>query len=105
MLVDSHCHLDFPEFAAELDQVVERARAHGVKRMVTICTRVSQFDRVLAVAERYDDVVCTVGVHPHEAAKEADADTRRLVDIARHEKVVGIGETGLDYSSVRSKVE
>jgi len=97
MLVDSHCHLDFPEFAAELDQVVERARAHGVKRMVTICTRVSQFDRVLAVAERYDDVVCTVGVHPHEAAKEADADTRRLVDIARHEKVVGIGETGLDY--------
>ncbi len=97
MLVDSHCHLDFPEFAAELDQVVERARASGVGRMVTICTRVSQFERVLAVAERFDDVVCTVGVHPHEAANESDADTRRLVAIARHPKVAGIGETGLDY--------
>jgi TatD DNase family protein len=65
--------------------------------MVTICTRVSQFDRVLAVAERFDDVVCTVGVHPHEAAVEADTDTRRLVELARHPKVVGIGESGLDY--------
>jgi TatD DNase family protein len=97
MLVDSHCHLDFPDFAQELDQVVGRARAHGVGRMVTICTRVSQFDRVLKVAERFDDVVCTVGVHPHEAEKEADADTRRLVELAKHPKVVGIGETGLDY--------
>jgi len=97
MLVDSHCHLDFPEFAAELDAVVDRARQAGVRRMVTICTKVSQFDKVLAVAERFDDVVCTVGVHPHEAAAEPDADTRRLVDIARHPKVVGIGESGLDY--------
>ena len=97
MLVDSHCHLDFPDFAQELDDVVARARRAGVKRMVTICTRVSQFDRVLAVAERFDDVVCTVGVHPHEAAVETDADTRKLVDIAQHPKVVGIGECGLDY--------
>jgi TatD DNase family protein len=97
MLVDSHCHLDFPDFAEELDAVVDRARQAGVRRMVTICTRVSQFDRVLAVAERFDDVVCTVGVHPHEAAVETDADTRRLVEIARHPKVVGIGESGLDY--------
>lgn len=97
MLVDSHCHLDFPEFAAELDAVVDRARRAGVQRIVTICTKVSQFDRVLAVAERFEDVVCTVGVHPHEAAAEADADTRRLVDLARHPKVVGIGESGLDY--------
>ncbi len=97
MLVDSHCHLDFPEFAAELDAVVARARQAGVRRMVTICTRVSRFDKVLAVAERFEDVVCTVGVHPHEAAAETDADTRRLVELARHPKVVGIGETGLDY--------
>ena len=97
MLVDSHCHLDFPDFAQELDEVVARARRAGVKRMVTICTRVSQFDKVLAVAERFDDVVCTVGVHPHEAAVETDADTRTLVDIAKHPKVVGIGECGLDY--------
>ncbi|MCC6469271.1 MAG: TatD family hydrolase [Alphaproteobacteria bacterium] len=97
MLVDSHCHLDFPDFAEELDAVVDRARQAGVRRMVTICTRVSQFDKVLAVAERFDDVVCTVGVHPHEAAVETDADTRRLVQIAKHPKVVGIGESGLDY--------
>jgi len=97
MLVDSHCHLDFPDFAQELDEVVARARRAGVKRMVTICTRVSQFDKVLAVAERFDDVVCTVGVHPHEAAVETDADTRTLIDLARHPKVVGIGECGLDY--------
>ncbi|MBL8705832.1 MAG: TatD family hydrolase [Rhodospirillales bacterium] len=97
MLVDSHCHLDFPDFAQELDEVVARARRAGVRRMVTICTRVSQFDKVLAVAERFDDVVCTVGVHPHEAAVEADADTRTLVDLAKHPKVVGIGECGLDY--------
>lgn len=97
MLVDSHCHLDFPDFAQELDEVVARARRAGVKRMVTICTRVSQFDKVLAVAERFDDVVCTVGVHPHEAAVETDADTRTLVDLAKHPKVVGIGECGLDY--------
>ena len=97
MLVDSHCHLDFHDFADELDAVVERARAAGVGRMVTIGTRLSQFDRVLNVAERFADVSCTVGVHPHEAANEAGEDTARLVALAKHPKVVGIGETGLDY--------
>jgi TatD DNase family protein len=97
MLVDSHCHLDFPEFAAELDAVVDRARAAGVGRMVTIGTRLSKFDQVLRVAERFDDVSCSVGVHPHEAANEPGEDAERLVALARHPKVVGIGETGLDY--------
>lgn len=97
MLVDSHCHLDFPEFAPELDAVVARARAAGVGRMVTICTRLSKFDQVLKVAERFDDVSCTVGVHPHEAAKERGEDTARIVELTRNPKVVGIGETGLDY--------
>jgi TatD DNase family protein len=97
MLVDSHCHLDFPDFAAELDAVVERARAAGVGRMLTICTRLSAFDQVLAIAERYDDVCCTVGVHPHEAAAEEDVTVERIVEIARHPKVVGVGEAGLDY--------
>lgn len=97
MLVDSHCHLDFPDFAAELDAVVERARAAGVGRMLTIGTRLSAFDQVLAVAERYDDVCCTVGVHPHEAAAESAVTAERLMEIARHPKVVGIGEAGLDY--------
>jgi TatD DNase family protein len=98
MLVDSHCHLDFPDFAADLDGTVARARAAGVGLMLTIGTKLSQFPGVLAVAERYPDVWCSVGVHPHEAASEgADASTARLLELARHPKVVGFGETGLDY--------
>jgi len=97
MLVDSHCHLDFPDFADELDQVVERARAGGVGLMLTINTHVSRFPRVLAVAERYDDVYCTVGIHPHEAGAEAEIDADTLIRLADHPKVVGFGETGLDY--------
>lgn len=97
MLVDSHCHLDFPDFADELDDVIGRARAAGVGTMVTICTRLSAFDQVLAIAERHDDVWCSVGVHPHEAAAEQDVTVDRIVAMARHPKVVGIGEAGLDY--------
>ena len=98
MLVDSHCHLDFPDFAEELDAVVDRARQAGVGRMVTICTYLSRFDRILAVAERYDDVLCSLGVHPHQAAEEFEGVTvERLVDLSKHPKVIGLGETGLDY--------
>jgi TatD DNase family protein len=96
-LVDSHCHLDFPEFAAELDAVVARAREAGVGRLLTICTRLSKFHEVLAVAERFDRMFCSVGVHPHEAAHEPDIVLERIVTLARHPKVVGIGEAGLDY--------
>jgi TatD DNase family protein len=96
-LVDSHCHLDFPEFAPELDAVVDRARAAGVGRMLTICTRLSKFDQVLAVAEKFDRMFCSVGVHPHEAAHEVDVALPRILDYAQHPKVVGIGEAGLDY--------
>lgn len=97
MLVDSHCHLDFPDFADELDQVVERARAGGIGLMLTINTHISRFPAVLAIAERYDDVYCTVGIHPHEAASEPAVDADTLVRLADHPKVVGLGETGLDY--------
>ncbi len=97
MLVDSHCHLDFPDFADELDDVVARAGAAGVGVMVTIGTRLDQFDRVLAVAERFENVYCTVGVHPHEAAGQGLTDPDILIRCAEHPKVVGIGETGLDY--------
>src|SRR5690606_11497459 len=97
MLVDSHCHLDFPDFAGELDAVVDRARAAGVGRMVTVCTRLSEFDRVLAIAERYDDIFCSVGVRPPEAAAESEVTVERIVALSRHPKVVGIGEAGLDY--------
>ncbi len=96
-LIDSHCHLDFPEFAPELDAVVARAREAGVGRMLTICTRLSKFDQVLAVAERFDRMFCSVGVHPHEAANELNVALPRILELARHPKVVGIGEAGLDY--------
>lgn len=97
MLVDSHCHLDFPDFADELDQVVERARQGGIGLMLSINTHVSRFPRVLAVAERFDDVYCTVGIHPHEAGSEPATDAETLIHLAEHPKVVGFGETGLDY--------
>ena len=97
MLVDSHCHLDFPDFADDIDGVVARARDAGVGAMLTICTRLSRFDEVLAIAEARDDVWCSVGVHPHEAAEEGVGEPSRLLELARHDKVVGFGETGLDY--------
>ena len=98
MLVDSHCHLDFPDFAEEEAAVVARAAAAGVGTMVTICTHVSKFKQVRDVAERSSSVVCTVGVHPHHAAEELEgASVDRLVELAALPKVVGIGETGLDY--------
>jgi TatD DNase family protein len=97
MLVDSHCHLDFEAFASELDEVVARARAAGVGTLVTICTRLTEFERVRSIAERFEDVWCSVGIHPHEAESEPDAGPARLVELAQHPKVVGIGEAGLDY--------
>lgn len=97
MLVDSHCHLDFPDFGPELDAVVRRAREAGVGTMLTIGTRLSAFDGVRAIAERYDDIWCSVGVHPHEAAVEPLNEAKALVERAAHPRVVGIGEAGLDY--------
>ncbi|MEJ0025659.1 MAG: TatD family hydrolase [Rhizomicrobium sp.] len=97
MLVDSHCHLDFPEFAAELDAVVARSKAAGVAVCVSIGTTLAKFPGVRAVAERFDDVWCSVGVHPHEAKDELLDGPAPLIEAARHPKVVGIGETGLDY--------
>src|SRR6266849_6333776 len=97
MLVDSHCHLDFADFAAERDAVIERARTAGVGTMVTICTRLDEFPGVRAIAEAYDDIWCSVGAHPHEAADHAATRATELVALAAHPRVVGIGETGLDY--------
>ncbi|WP_157017861.1 TatD family hydrolase [Mesorhizobium xinjiangense] len=97
MLVDSHCHLDFPDFAEERDAIVERARAAGVGLMVTISTRVKRFDDILAIAEAYPDVYCSVGTHPHNAHEELDITADELVRLAEHPKVVAIGEAGLDY--------
>lgn len=97
MLVDSHCHLDFKEFAPELDAVVARAKQAGVGVCVSIGTKLPQFPNVRAVAERFPDVWCSVGVHPHEAEAEPLDGPQILIEHAKHPKVVGIGESGLDY--------
>lgn len=97
MLVDSHCHLDFPDFEAERAEVVARALAAGVGRMVTISTRVRRFEQILAIAEECEPVFCSVGTHPHNAAEEPDVTADELVRLADHPKVVAIGEAGLDY--------
>ena len=97
MLVDSHCHLDFDSLSEDLAGVRERAAAAGVGRMVTICTRVREFPRIRAIADACPEVFCTVGLHPHHAAEEPELDTEILVGHAACAKVVGIGETGLDF--------
>jgi TatD DNase family protein len=96
-IVDSHCHLDFPDFNGELPEIIARARAAGVTRMVTICTRLRNEPQVRAIAEGYDGVFYAAGTHPMSAAEEPMATLEQLVALAGHPKFVGIGETGLDY--------
>ena len=102
MLVDSHCHLDFPDFGGEVDDLVARARAAGVGILLTICTRPRLAAESIAIAERHDGVRCAVGLHPHHVAAEGMPDEDDLLALAAHPKVVGIGETGLDYHYDRS---
>lgn len=102
MLVDSHCHLDFPELAEELDAVVARAEAAGVGYMVTISTRVRRFETIRRIAERHERIFCSVGTHPHNAGEERDVTTEELVRLTESPKVVAIGEAGLDYHYDRS---
>ncbi len=97
MLADSHCHLNYKGLAEEQQAVLERARARGVTAMLNIATRESEWDDVLATAEREPDVWATVGIHPHEADQHPHVDTSKLVQRAQHPRVVGIGESGLDY--------
>jgi len=97
MLVDSHCHLDFPDFAEERDAIVARAVSDGVKTMVTISTRVRRFDAIRSIAETYPDVWCSVGTHPHNAGEEDGIPADELVALSQHPKCVAIGEAGLDY--------
>ena len=97
MLVDSHCHLDFPDFAEERAAIVARALAAGVGRMVTISTRVKRFQQIIEIAESFSEIYCSVGTHPHNAAEELDVTADELVRLSGHPKVVAIGEAGLDY--------
>jgi len=97
MLVDSHCHLDFPDFAPDLDAIVARAAEAGIGRMITISTRVRRQSELIAIAEKYDNVYCSVGTHPHHADEEDGISADELVALTRHPKVVALGEAGLDY--------
>ena len=97
MLVDSHCHLDFPDFASERAEVIARAKENGVGAMVTISTRVRRFDEIRAIAEAYPEVWCSVGTHPHNAGEEDGISADELVALSAHPRCVAIGEAGLDY--------
>ena len=97
MLVDSHCHLDFPDFAEDLDAIVARAETAGIGRIVTISTRVRRLGGLLAIAERFPNVYCSVGTHPHHADEEDGIAAEELIDLTKHPKVVALGEAGLDY--------
>jgi TatD DNase family protein len=97
MLVDSHCHLDFDTFNEDFDAVLSRAAEAGVKTMLTIGTKLSKFPGVLAIAEAHENIFCSVGVHPHSAEDEPDTSVEQLLKLIEHPKVVGIGETGLDF--------
>src|SRR4029077_19513810 len=97
MLIDSHCHLDFPDLATQREAILERAEGAGVGLMVTISTRVRRFADLLEIVEPYTHVFCSIGTHPHHAADERDITLDEIVRVTRHPKVVAIGEAGLDY--------
>ena len=97
MLVDSHCHLDFPDFQSRLPEVLAAAAAAGVGRTVTISTHVARVETYRALAEAHENVFCTIGTHPHNAAVEPDVPAERLIELAHHPRGVAIGEAGLDY--------
>jgi len=98
MLVDSHCHLNYEGLIEDLDEVVARARNAGVSQMQTICTSLKEFDQILAIAKKYEDIYCSVGVHPHNTEKEGEISPEILSSLASSDdNIIGIGETGLDY--------
>jgi TatD DNase family protein len=96
-LIDSHCHLDFPDFADEIEAVVARAEAAGVERLITIATRIAHGERLAALAERFSNIYFSIGTHPHQAAEEPRTDLKAIRAFAAHPKCVAIGEAGLDY--------
>lgn len=97
MIIDSHCHLNFPDFKDDLDDIVARAKGAGVGVMQTICTEMAEFEAVYAIAEKYDGIYCSVGVHPNDSGKQEIVTAQELIERTSRKKVIGIGETGLDY--------
>lgn len=96
-LVDSHCHLNFPDFRDDLEAVISHAQKNGIRIMQTICTEVEEFDDVYAIAEKHEHIYCSVGVHPNESGQKQAATTEYLLGKTACAKVIGVGETGLDY--------
>lgn len=105
MLVDHHCHLDFPQLSEDRAGLLARAKNAGVGLMVTISTTIARFPEILAIAEAHDNIYCSVGTHPHNADQELDVPVSRIIELAQHEKVVAIGEAGLDYHYQKSSPE
>lgn len=105
LIVDSHCHLNFPDFAEDFDAVLERAEEADVGLLQTICTRMSEFDAIYAIAKQHAQIYCSVGVHPCNVQEEALVSVERLVEKSRDSKVIGLGETGLDYYHDTSHIE
>ncbi|MEM8797273.1 MAG: TatD family hydrolase, partial [Pseudomonadota bacterium] len=105
MIVDSHCHLDFPDFEGEIDALIARAKEAGVERMVTICTRVKNFAPILALAEANDEIYCSVGTHPNNADDETEITVEDILEKTRHSKVIAVGEAGLDYHYDKARPE
>jgi TatD DNase family protein len=97
MLIDSHCHLDFPDFTDKIPEFIARAKDHDVTIMQTICTRISRFDEVLNIAKTHDNIFCSIGNHPNNVEEEGIVSAAEIVKLCEHPKTIGIGETGLDY--------
>ncbi len=97
MLVDSHCHLDFDDFQGEREDVIARARAAGIKGMLTICTQLGDAENIRAIATAHDGIWCSVGIHPHQAEQGVGVSAEELVTLSNYPEVIGIGETGLDF--------
>ncbi|AIL65636.1 putative deoxyribonuclease YcfH [Rickettsiales bacterium Ac37b] len=97
MLVDSHCHLNFPEFASDFNLILERAKEVNVGLMQTICTNIDEMPELLLIAEKYDNIYASVGIHPNNVKKQKVISAEQLLDYTKHNKVIGIGETGLDF--------
>ncbi len=102
LIVDSHCHLDFPDFVEDFDAVLARADESGVKVMQTICTRMREFHKIHAIAQKYENIYCSVGVHPNNVGEDALVTVEELLAAAQNPKVIGLGETGLDYHYERA---
>jgi TatD DNase family protein len=97
MLVDSHCHLDFAELNSKLDEKLANAKNFDVSYLQTISTKISEFDKIREIADKYPQIFCSVGIHPNNVSKDETTSKEELVKLAEHKKVIGIGETGLDY--------